>query len=372
MSLSCRSRVNSLHSTRYNMDKSHKLQHCKICVSCRISCGRVAARHLWQGCDSPHCASKVIAQSPHGCNGTAEVCPSAGKVEVSMQSTAHGCSIINASCLSSSRIGRSRQPEARTILHSGRALSAAKKAHKVDMGPASARSAATATYVARCCQQQQRAGLMNIRVSYNTYTTETTITCRVATRQLWQGCDSPLVAGLRLANCGRVATRHLWQGCDSPYCHIWNLTRKQTNLQTCKQPTNPSNELTDKLTVTRTRHKRLLRPWWRWCLMMRCWRRGRGGICGTCRRLVLATSMAALWSTRGQMARSSWVSWTMTSACGRYLHALAIFVSCRSYCGMVATRHLWQGCDSPHCHMSCGRVVTRNVAWLACCHIIDA
>ncbi len=94
------------------------------------------------------------------------------------------------------------------------------KVHRVDMGPASARSATTATYVARCCQQQQRAGLMNIRVSYNTYTTETTITCRVATRKLWQGCNSPLVAGLRLANCGRVATRHLWQGCDSPHCHI--------------------------------------------------------------------------------------------------------------------------------------------------------
>ena len=31
---------------------------------------------------------------------------------------------------------------------------------------------------------------------------------RVATRHLWQGCDSPLVAGLRLATCGRVATRH--------------------------------------------------------------------------------------------------------------------------------------------------------------------
>ena len=91
------------------------------------------------------------------------------------------------------------------------------KVHRVDMGPASARSAATATYVARCCQQQQRAGLMNIRVSYNTYTTETTITCRVATRKLWQGCNSPLEAGLRLASCGRVATRHLWQGCDSPH-----------------------------------------------------------------------------------------------------------------------------------------------------------
>ena len=25
---------------------------------------------------------------------------------------------------------------------------------------------------------------------------------------MWQGCDSPLVAGLRLATCGRVATRH--------------------------------------------------------------------------------------------------------------------------------------------------------------------
>ena len=34
---------------------------------------------------------------------------------------------------------------------------------------------------------------------------------------MWQGCDSPLVAWLRLATCGRVATRHLWQGCDSPH-----------------------------------------------------------------------------------------------------------------------------------------------------------
>ena len=176
MSLSCRSRVNSLHSTRYNMDKSHKLQHCKICVSCRISCGSVAARHLWQGCDSPHCASKVIAQSPHAGKGTAEVCPHAGKGEVRMQSTAHGCSTINASCLSSSRIGRSRQPEDRTIPHGGRALSAAIRAHRVEMGPAYARSAATATSVAWCCQRQRRAGLMNIRVSCNTYTTETTIT----------------------------------------------------------------------------------------------------------------------------------------------------------------------------------------------------
>ena len=172
---------------------------------------------------------------------------------------------------------------------------------------------------------------------------------------LWQGCHSPLVAGLRLATLSYLEPTH-----------------KQTNQQTCKQPTNPSNEPTNTLTVTRSRHKRLLRPWWRWCLMMRCWRRGRRGICGTCRRLGLATSMAALWSAGVQMARSSSAFWTTTSACGRYVHALALFVSCPSYCGMVATRHLWQGCDSPHCHMSCGRVVTRNVAWLACCHIIDA
>ena len=174
--LSCRSRVNSLHSTRYNMDKSHKLQHCKICVSCRISCGRVAARHLWQGCDSPHCASKVIAQSPHAGKGTAEVCPHGGKGKAIMQSTAHACSTIHASCMSSSRIGRSRQPEDQTILHVGRALSAASRAPSGHICPASARLAATATSVAWCCQRQRRAGLMNIRVSCNTYTTETTIT----------------------------------------------------------------------------------------------------------------------------------------------------------------------------------------------------
>ena len=119
--LSCRSRVNSLHSTRYNMDKSHKLQHCKICVSCRISCGRVAARHLWQGCDSPHCASKVIAQSPHAGKGTAEVCPMEAKAKPSCKappmrvppstppacpprgSVGHGNPKIKPSCMSVAR-----------------------------------------------------------------------------------------------------------------------------------------------------------------------------------------------------------------------------------------------------------------------------
>ena len=33
------------------------------------------------------------------------------------------------------------------------------------------------------------------------------VSVRVVTH-MWQGCDSPLVAGLRLATCGRVATRH--------------------------------------------------------------------------------------------------------------------------------------------------------------------
>ena len=42
------------------------------------------------------------------------------------------------------------------------------------------------------------------------------VSVRVVTH-MWQGCDSPLVAGLRLATRGRVATRHLWQGCDSPH-----------------------------------------------------------------------------------------------------------------------------------------------------------
>ena len=42
------------------------------------------------------------------------------------------------------------------------------------------------------------------------------VSVRVVTH-MWQGCDSSLVAGLRLATRGRVATRHLWQGCDSPH-----------------------------------------------------------------------------------------------------------------------------------------------------------
>ena len=46
-------------------------------------------------------------------------------------------------------------------------------------------------------------------------------------------------------SCGRVATRHLWQGCDSPHCHIWNQhTNKRTNKHANNQPIHQTNQLT--------------------------------------------------------------------------------------------------------------------------------
>ena len=67
-----------------------------------------------------------------------------------------------------------------------------------------------------------------------------------------QGCDSPIVAGLRLATCGRVATRQLWQGCDSSlvaglrlailsYLEPNTQTNEPTNMQTTNQSIKRTN-----------------------------------------------------------------------------------------------------------------------------------